>query len=170
MKAYADRGDIVAANSIFNTAMSVGIAATLAMFTILIVGYGKLRKPDEAYRVFTRMRDAGIRPDGPVVDALASAYLYSGKRTEAREIILRNWSAIAPVQKLGHDLRGLNLKMLFYALRGLSGAQRKGGRRPMTEMRRALTRELVRRVLSTWKGDTRPPVPRKPVRKLKEDH
>ncbi|KAF9513427.1 hypothetical protein BS47DRAFT_1329538 [Hydnum rufescens UP504] len=104
MKAYADRGDIVAANSIFNTAMSVGIVATLAMFTILIVGYGKLGKPDEAYQVFTRMRDAGVRPDGPVVDALASAYLYSGKRTEAREIILRNWSAIAPVAEAGSRL------------------------------------------------------------------
>jgi pentatricopeptide repeat protein len=161
MKSYADRGDVAAANSIFNTAFQLGIVATLAMFTILIVGFGKLRKPDEAYQVFTRMLDSGLKPDVASVDALASAYISSGKREEARGVILQNWSAVAPPQYSGPDPRDLSLKLLIYALRSLGGAQRKGGRKPVSAFRREITRQLVRRVLKTWTGD----VPR--GRKLK---
>jgi pentatricopeptide repeat protein len=150
MSFYADQGDMEQAVRIFKTALAAGIMATVAMFTILIVGYGKLAQPEKASSLFIDMQASGVKPDIASIDALASAHRNAGNWDEARNVILRYWGNVAPFKE---NLKDLTLKGLFYALRTLGGAQRKGGRRPVSIARKKITKGLVTQILKSWGGD-----------------
>lgn len=196
MRSYANNGDMASALRVLSAALAAGILTTIAMATVIIVGYAKLGKPEVGERVFGAMQSqgaggggAGIKPDAASVDALARAYISAGKPADARRVILEYWHAVDKSFSLRNSknqtqfrraLEELSLKALLYALAHLPGAQRKGGGRgagkgsggKAGEARRIATLGLVRRVMRTWKGEVLSAeggpgfIPRPPIQKL----
>ena len=175
MNAYAKSGEVASAVRVLSAAVAAGIVTTLAMATVLIVGYANAGKPHLSEQVFLNMQKAGaaglsggagssgIQPDVASVDALARAYISAGRPSDARRVVLQHWASVDQSYLLRKDspkfmasLHKLTLKALLYALAHLPGAQRKGGTKgqAFSTVRRIATMALVRRVVRTWKGET----------------
>jgi len=128
-----------------------------------------LGRPELAHHTFDQMRkQPHLSPDVASIDALARAYIAAGRAADARNVILHYWANAdrdyarrAP--EFLDRLRALTLKGLMYALSGLGGTQRKGGRKPVSQARRIATQRIVRRVVKRWRGDTATPGPKKPI-------
>lgn len=168
MQSYARAGHVDQAARVLASAMAAGILTSIAMFTVLIVAYGSLGRPEFAHHAFNQMRkQPHLSPDVASIDALARAYIRAGRAAEARNVILEHWADadkrdLRRAPEFMDRLRALTLKSLMYALSGLSGAQRKGGRKSVSQARRIATRRVVRRVVQRWKGNGNTPEPKKP--------
>lgn len=166
IQSYASMGHVDQAARVLASVMAAGILTSIAMFTVLIVAYGSLGRPELAHHTFNQMRkQPHLSPDVASIDALARAYIAAGRAADARNVILQHWadvdkSYMRRTPEFMDRLRTLTLKGLMYALGGLGGAQRKGGRKPVSQARRIATQRIVRRVVRQLDRNT--PGPKKP--------
>ena len=96
MEAYVNSGMMGQAEAVFHSAMQTRIKPNVKLFTILIAGYGKHRKPVLARRVFEEMVRKGVNPDLAAIHAVASAYYKAGLLGPARTFLIEKWKSVAP--------------------------------------------------------------------------
>lgn len=116
MEGYVATGEMAAAEAVMNAAERGGTGPNCVMHTILIVGYACQKNPEGAIRVLRHMVATGVRPDVPVIDAIASVFFAVGAYRLARQTLLSLWPSVAP---LPHDFNRVSLKMLVFHLRNL---------------------------------------------------
>ena len=97
MEAHTNAGMTDRAETILHSAIRTGIKPNVKLFTILIAGYGKHRKPISARRVFEEMVRRGVRPDLVAVHAVSSAYYKAGLLELAKTFLVKKWKSVAPV-------------------------------------------------------------------------
>ena len=97
MEAHTNAGMMDRAETILHLAMQTGIKPNVKLFTILIAGYGRQRKPIPARRVFEDMVRRGVEPDLVAVHAVSSAYYKAGLLELARAFLVEKWKSVAPV-------------------------------------------------------------------------
>ncbi|KAJ7293687.1 hypothetical protein C8J57DRAFT_1704373 [Mycena rebaudengoi] len=93
---YHFTGDFESAVDVMRSAARSSAQPNVLMFTILIVGYARRADPDMALRIFRRMVAAGIKPDVPAIDAVASAFFIAGSYTMCWRVLTSLWSNISP--------------------------------------------------------------------------
>ncbi len=92
------------------------MAPNTVMYTVIIVGYGRLRRPRAAEAVFDEMLDSGIEPDWGAVDATAWALFRCGLRSEAKRHLLSYWQLF---DNYPHSLEHENPKIVLRHFRKL---------------------------------------------------
>ena len=97
MEAHTNAGMMNQAETILRSAIQAGIKPNVKLFTILIAGYGKHRRPIPARRAFEEMVRRGIEPDLAAIHAVASAYYKSGLLGLARAFLVEKWKCVALV-------------------------------------------------------------------------
>lgn len=148
MHGFASAGNLHAATGVLTSAIQAGVKPNAIMSTILIVGYARQGKPEDAVKVFQHMVATNIRPDIPSIDALASAFFAVGAYATARRCLITMWPYIQPFPE---DYRNLSLKDLVQRFR-LMHAKQTGHRSLSKEQKTALYRglaTLVRRYKGT---------------------
>lgn len=97
MEAHVNAGTTDQAETVLHSAMQTGTKPNVKLFTILIAGYGKQRKPVPARRVFEEMVKRGVKPDLVAIHAVSSAYYKAGLPGPARTFLVDKWKTVAPV-------------------------------------------------------------------------
>lgn len=149
MEGHALAGDMPSAGDIMGSALDAGIPANVVMFTILIVGHARLGHPDRAMKTFRSMIAAGIRPDVPAVDAIASAYFAVGAYWMAKRVLLALWPY---VQILPKGTQTASLQQLIRALRARH-AKRKIDNRPkhLSQSEQTILYWKILKLIEVWK-------------------
>ncbi|KII93544.1 hypothetical protein PLICRDRAFT_131438 [Plicaturopsis crispa FD-325 SS-3] len=145
MEGQALLGDIEAAEATMAAAARAGFPPNVVLYTILIVGHVHRREPEAAMRRFQRMVSAGIAPDVPAIDAVASAYYVAGSPRMARRVLLSLWPLVRPVTP---DMKGKSLKELARELRMLHNER--GRQRELTDRQRNKLFELLKELAYVW--------------------
>jgi pentatricopeptide repeat protein len=167
MEAHINAGMADQAETVLHSAMHSGSKPNVRLFTILIAGYGRQRKPNSARRVFEEMVRRGVEPDLVAVHAVSSAYYKAGLLGLARAFLVENWKSIAPVPfyrsletvpfvDLAKSHRRLHEKKPIWSKR--RGARDGRG----NKARRMIFRWKMKRVWDAWK---RADTPRQRLRK-----
>ncbi|KAI0068382.1 hypothetical protein BV25DRAFT_571363 [Artomyces pyxidatus] len=151
MEGYVATGELRAAEALMDAAARGGVRPNQVMYTILIVGHARRRDPDRALEVLREMVAAGIKPDIPVVDAIASAFFAVGEFRAAHHILMKLWPHGAP---LPDDLYNAPLKVLVQRLRSLHPGGRITKAVLSGKKRRPLSWKLDR-IMEIWKLTTR---------------
>ncbi|KAF7307017.1 hypothetical protein MIND_00494700 [Mycena indigotica] len=142
MEGYAKSGDLDAAIQIME---STTFQPDVVMFTILIVGYARQGEPQMALDTFRRMVGEGIKPDVPVIDAVASAFFFVGAYEMCFRVLTTLWPHIGP---LPADINQASLKSAVVYFRSLHN---RGHMPKMSlESRRQLSEDL-RRLTKEWR-------------------
>ena len=160
MEAHLNAGMTDQAETILHSAMHSGIKPNVKLFTILIAGYGRQRKPVSARRVFEEMVQKGVEPDLVALHAVSSAYYKAGLPGLARTFLVENWKSIAPVPfyrsletvpfvDLAEVHRRLHEKKPIWSKR-----RARDGRG--NKARRMVFRWKMKRVWDAWKRATNP--------------
>jgi len=155
MEAHVNTGMMDQAEIILQSAIRTGVKPNVKLFTILIVGYGRQRKPSLARRVFEEMVRKGVEPDLPAIHAVASAYYKAGKAGLARTFLIERWTSMGPVP-LPPSLEIANFTDLAKAHRELYEKRPvwfKGRTRNKScnKARRMVFRWKMKRVVDAWK-------------------
>ena len=155
MEAHVNAEMVDRAETILHSAIQAGVKPNVKLFTILIVGYGRQRKPGSARRVFEEMVRKGVEPDLPAIHAVASAHYKAGSAGLAKTFLIERWTSVAPVP-LPPSFGALNFTDLAKAHRELhekrpiwfKGEVRNKNR---NKARRMVFRWKMKRVVDAWK-------------------
>ena len=166
MEAHINVGMVDQAETILRSAMQTGIKPNVKLFTVLIAGYGRQRKPISARRVFEEMIKRGVEPDLVSIHAVSSAYYKAGLLELARTFLVERWQSVAPVP-FHHSMETVPFVDLASAHRRLHDKTPIWSRRKVQDGRSNKARRMVfrwkmKRVWDAWK---RAKSPRQRLRK-----
>lgn len=147
MEGFVKAGDFESAVDVMKAASKARFEPDVVMFTILIVGYARRKDPDMALRIFRRMVSAGIKPDVPVIDAVASAFFFTGAYPMCHRVLTSLWEHMTP---LPPDIDKTSLKSAAVYFRSLHRGQQQGGRKTSKEFRKVLYRAIAS-LLKDWR-------------------
>ena len=153
MESHCACGNVGAAQTVFQEAEIRGVlksrTSQLVLRTILISGYSRMGRPDQALRVFQEMLKADVVPDVAAVHAIVGGFFAVKAFKLARGILLDLWPLIGP---LPADLQDASLKELSVKLRELRNGCVTGDRfNPTTEQRQALRRRIDK-IIEQWQA------------------
>ncbi|KIM85340.1 hypothetical protein PILCRDRAFT_358044 [Piloderma croceum F 1598] len=149
MEGHSLAGDMLSAEDAMGSALDAGIPANVVMFTILIVGHARLGNPDRAMGTFRSMIAAGVRPDVPAVDAIASAYFVVGAYRMAKRVLLALWPY---AQTLPEGIQTASLGQLARALRARH-AKRKISDQPkyLSQSEQNILHRKILKLVEVWR-------------------
>ena len=155
MEAHVNAKMMDQAETILQSAIQAGVKPNVRLFTILIVGYGRLHKPRLAKRAFEEMVRKGVEPDLPVIHAVASAYYKAGKAGIARMFLVEKWTSVAlvPFPPLMETMSFTDLAKAHRKLHEKRPIWFKGKMRNKNrnKARRMVFRWKMKRVVDAWK-------------------
>lgn len=128
------------------------------LWTILILGFGRIARPDQSRAAMEEMIREGVRPDLVAVDTLVNAYWKNMEYAKAYEAINEFW----PTERVGpltEELKRLPTKKLLVAMWKADGEQIPGEPprwRGFTKKERLELVDKFGRVVTAWKGDDSP--------------
>ena len=146
--------------------MGVGVGS-IVLWSLLVLAYGKLGRPDLAQASFEEMINEGIIPDPLAVQRLAQSHFINGDAETARQSILKFWPAHA-VGALTHEISRLPLKRLSKLMmekqQEMSGNPgQKGTYRRKLSPKEVLEMEAtMERILEIWRSPDGKPNPQPP--------
>lgn len=149
MQSQANVGDVSGATVTMDLAYKAGIPCSPVFYTILINGWARRRRPDDATMAFSRMLTAGVNPDGAAVDALAGAYYAVGAYGISKRVLLTLWTFVAPSPP-PEEVAALPLKQLVKRLRKLrpDNTAREVG---VSKVSGARLRATLRGIIAEWR-------------------
>ncbi|KAG8893256.1 hypothetical protein FRC00_010767 [Tulasnella sp. 408] len=141
----------------------------VVLWTLLIVGYGRINRPDQARLAMEEMIREGVVPDVHSVQALAKVHLAHNERAKARSALLDFWPTEAG--PLTDELRKLDVRKLLKAMWKQGDRQdRRAGGPPewngLTKKELMEVRSGLDKIAAAWKGE---PVPSGPSARLLEE-
>ncbi|KAF7347744.1 hypothetical protein MVEN_01531800 [Mycena venus] len=148
MEGFVKAGDFESAVDVMKAASKARFEPDVLMFTILIVGYARRKDPEMALRIFRRMVSAGIQPDVPVIDAVASAFFFTGTYDMCHRVLTSLWQHITP---LPPDIDKTSLKSAAVYFRSLHRGQQQGSKKTSNEFRKTLYRAIAG-LLKDWRA------------------
>ncbi|KAF7339377.1 hypothetical protein MSAN_02151600 [Mycena sanguinolenta] len=147
MEGFVKAGDFESAVDVMKAASKARFEPDVLMFTILIVGYARRKEPEMALRIFRRMVSTGIQPDVPVIDAVASAFFFTGTYEMCHRVLISLWQHIAPLPP-GIDKTSLKSAVVYF--RSLHRGQQQGSMKTSKEYRKTLYRAIAS-LLKDWR-------------------
>ncbi|KAJ6519933.1 hypothetical protein C8R45DRAFT_853246 [Mycena sanguinolenta] len=147
MEGFVKAGDFESAVDVMKAASKARFEPDVLMFTILIVGYARRKEPEMALRIFRRMVSAGIQPDVPVIDAVASAFFFTGTYEMCHRVLISLWQHITPLPP-GIDKTSLKSAVVYF--RSLHRGQQQGSMKTSKEYRKTLYRAIAS-LLKDWR-------------------
>ncbi|KAG8862721.1 hypothetical protein FRB96_000731 [Tulasnella sp. 330] len=124
------------------------------LWTILIYGFGRIARPDQARATMDEMIRSGVKPDLVAIDALTNAYARNNQHSQARKAIFDFW----PLERVGpltEELKKLPLKKLLRAMWKLEDEKSDAGGtrwRGFTKKEGLELKEGLERVVTLIKG------------------
>ena len=156
MEAHCVAGDMHAASTIMRDALEQGNlhseASKLVMYTILISGYSRSGRPDEALRIFKEILGNNVAPDIAAVDAVVGAFFAVKAKGLARRVLLDLWPMVAPFPA---HLKDASLLRLITALRSLRDGTEAGKRVGITMKQRRKLAWRIEKIIMQWKAMSR---------------
>lgn len=142
----------------------------VVLWTLLIVGYGRINRPDQARLAMEEMVREGVAPDVHCVQALAKVHLVHNEHAKAKAALLDFWPTEAG--PLTDELKKLRVRKLLKAMWNQADKQesRKPGGPPewngLTKKELMEVRSGLDKIAAVWKGE---PVSSGPSARLLEE-
>ncbi|KAG8950338.1 hypothetical protein FRC04_007780 [Tulasnella sp. 424] len=142
----------------------------VVLWTLLIVGYGRINRPDQARLAMEEMVREGVAPDAHSVHALAKVHLIHNEPAKARAALLDFWPSEAG--PLTEELKKLRVRKLLRAMWKQADKQepRRTGGPPewngLTKKELMEVRSGLDKIAAVWRGE---PVSNGPSARLLEE-
>ncbi|CAK5280568.1 unnamed protein product [Mycena citricolor] len=146
LEGFVKAGDFESARDVMNAAAQSTFKPGVLMYTILIVGYARRKDPETSLQIFKQMAAAGIQPDVPVIDAVASAFFVAGAYHMCWRVLTSLWEYIGP---LPEGIERATLKTAAVYFRSLHKGPQPPWTKTSNEFRKALDNQIAL-LLEEW--------------------